>query len=72
MWCAERVQRLIMAIVLCLVLYLLTAGTPTMGLLGIILGGLMAFMLVIWFLFDFCPMVSLLKKFLPSCCSKES
>lgn len=61
--CAERVQRVIMALVLLLALYFLTSAS----IWGIIIQGFVIFMIIVWALTDFCPSIWLLKKFLPSC-----
>ncbi|QCT93690.1 phosphoribosylaminoimidazole synthetase [Caminibacter mediatlanticus TB-2] len=64
LWCAERVQRLMMSLFLLLILVLLAKGYSTLGL------GLLAFMsimLFIHFIFDFCPSTVILNKIFGSC-----
>jgi hypothetical protein len=64
LWCAERVQRLMMSMFLLLILILLAKGIWTIGL------GLLAFMsimLFIHFAFDFCPSTVVLQKIFGSC-----
>ena len=64
MWCAERVQRLVMSMFLLVILILLAKGVWTVGL------GLLAFMsimLFIHFAFDFCPSTVILQKIFGSC-----
>ncbi|WP_457559953.1 phosphoribosylaminoimidazole synthetase [Caminibacter sp.] len=71
LWCAERVQRLMMSLFLLLILILLAKGMWTIGL------GLLAFMsimLFIHFAFDFCPSTVVLNKIFGSCfceCKEE-
>lgn len=61
--CAEKVQRILMAIVLTLSMFLLSQ----MSLWGIILQGLVIVMILIWAVTDFCPSISIFRMFLPSC-----
>jgi hypothetical protein len=71
LWCAERVQRLMMSIFLLLILALLSKGYYLIG-LGLI--AFMSIMLFIHFATDFCPSTVLLNKIFGSCyceCQKE-
>lgn len=64
--CAERAQRILMAIVLLVALYLLTQ----MSIFGIILQGFVIAMILVWAFTDFCPSISIFRMFLPSCYKK--
>ena len=64
LWCAERVQRLMMSMFLLLILALLAKGHT---LAGLILITFMAIMLFIHFAFDFCPSTVILEKIFGSC-----
>ncbi len=64
LWCAERVQRLMMSMFLVLILALLSKGYSVAGLA---LLAFMAIMLFIYFIFDFCPSTVLLNKIFGSC-----
>jgi hypothetical protein len=72
LWCAERVQRLMMSMFLLLILALLAKGYSVAGLA---LLAFMSVMLFIHFIFDFCPSTVLLLKIFGSCyceCKGES
>jgi hypothetical protein len=62
--CAERVQRLIMAIMLGLIMGLAASGWIATA---FILQLIMMIMLIVWALTNFCPSIFLLKKILPPC-----
>ena len=66
--CVARVQRIITAMVLFITILIfinnVVAGTIILGFIG--------FMMLIWGLFDFCPMTIMLSKFLPQCECKEN
>jgi len=64
MFCAERVQRLMMSIFLLIILALLAKGYYTAGLA---LLAFMSVMLFIHFIFDFCPSTVVLQKIFGSC-----
>ena len=65
--CVERVHRLMMATLLIVSLLLFFAGYELFTLAII---GFMSFMLVVWGVFDFCPAVKILSKFMPRCRAK--
>jgi len=66
--CVAKVHRIITAMVLFLTIGIfihnIVAGTIVLGFIG--------FMMLIWGLFDFCPMITILNKFLPQCECKEN
>ena len=62
--CAERAQRLIMAIMLGLIMGLAASGWIAVA---FILQLIMMIMLIVWALTNFCPSIFLLKKILPPC-----
>ncbi|QCI27527.1 phosphoribosylaminoimidazole synthetase [Caminibacter pacificus] len=64
MFCAERVQRLMMSMFLLLILALLAKGYSVAGL---VLLAFMSIMLFIHFIFDFCPSTVVLTKIFGSC-----
>ncbi|NPA11925.1 MAG: phosphoribosylaminoimidazole synthetase [Epsilonproteobacteria bacterium] len=64
LWCAERVQRLMMSVFLLLILGLLAKGYTVAGLA---LLTFMSIMLFIHFIFDFCPSTVVLNKIFGSC-----
>ena len=64
LWCAERVQRLMMSMFLLLILGLLAKGYSVAGLA---LLAFMSVMLFIHFIFDFCPSTVVLQKIFGSC-----
>jgi len=68
LFCAERVQRLMMSLFLLLILALLAKGYSTVGLA---LLAFMSVMLFIHFIFDFCPSTIVLLKIFGSCYSCE-
>jgi len=72
LWCAERVQRLMMSMFLLLILILLAKGYSVAGLA---LLAFMSIMLFIHFAFDFCPSTVVLNKIFGSCyceCKEEN
>jgi hypothetical protein len=72
LWCAERVQRLMMSMFLLLILVLLAKGYSVAGLA---LLAFMSIMLFIHFAFDFCPSTVVLNKIFGSCyceCKEEN
>jgi len=64
LWCAERIQRLIMSMFLLLILALLAKGYSVAGLA---LLAFMSVMLFVYFIFDFCPSTVILEKIFGSC-----
>jgi hypothetical protein len=62
--CVERVQRLMMAMMLGIIMGLAGAG---MMKLAFLLQLFMMIMLIVWGLTNFCPSTSILKKILPPC-----
>ena len=64
LWCAERVQRLMMSIFTLIILMLLAKGAT---LVALILLAFMSIMLFIYFAFDFCPSTWMLTKIFGSC-----
>jgi len=57
--CAERIQRLLMAIVLTVIMFLFAAG---MVQVGVVLQTFVILMLVVWAFTDFCPSLWFFKK----------
>lgn len=68
MICVERVHRIIMALVI-----IASIGVMHMGYFfeGTYILIFVASMMVIWSVFNFCPMVSILRKILPDCAFKK-
>ncbi len=64
LFCAERVQRLMMSIFTLIILMLLAKG---LTLAALILLAFMSIMLFIYFAFDFCPSTWFLTKMFGSC-----
>jgi len=64
LWCAERVQRLMISMFLLLILALLAKGYSVAGLA---LLAFMSVMLFIHFIYDFCPSTVVLQKIFGSC-----
>lgn len=62
-FCAERIQRLLMAFVLTISLFLVTAGSVY----GLFLLGFVIVMILVWGVTDFCPSIWLLRKLIGSC-----
>ena len=62
--CYQRAQRLLMAVMLGLMMYLYISGFM---LIANIINVLMIVMLLLWAFADFCPASAILSKFLPSC-----
>ncbi len=62
--CAERAQRLVMAIILGIIMGLAASG---MIAAAFILQLILMIMLIVWALTNFCPSIFLLKKILPPC-----
>lgn len=66
--CAEKVQRLLMAIVLTVALVLFYIGETTFGL---ILQAFVIGMVFVWAVADFCPSLWFFNKTLGSCSDKK-
>ncbi len=62
-FCAERIQRLLMAFVLTISLFLVTVGSVY----GLFLLGFVIVMILVWGVTDFCPSIWLLRKLIGSC-----
>ncbi|MEF3191428.1 MAG: hypothetical protein K6347_02610 [Campylobacterales bacterium] len=62
--CVERVQRLMMAVLLGLIAYFVSVNATGIALLLIIF---MMAMVLIWAFTNFCPSIWMLSKFLPKC-----
>jgi uncharacterized membrane protein len=65
--CAEKIQRLLMAIVLTLSMVLFAQGFTSYGM---ILQGFVILMIVIWAIKDFCPSLWVFDKLFGSCSKK--
>jgi len=66
--CIERVHRLMMATLLTVSLLLFFAGQEVITFAIICF---MIFMLSVWAIFDFCPALKILSKFMKPCSTKE-
>jgi multisubunit Na+/H+ antiporter MnhE subunit len=66
MMCAEKLQRLMMAVVLACAYYLVSIGSVY----GTILFGFVITMIVVWAITDFCPSIWVLTKLVGHCKSK--
>ena len=62
--CVERVARAINSIVLLVIIAIFAKGYETFALAFL---AFVSIMMMIWALFDFCPSIWLLSKFLPKC-----
>lgn len=62
--CAERMQRVLMAIVLGIILYFFGVG---MTQVAVILQTLVIVMILVWAVTNFCPSIWVFKKIFPSC-----
>lgn len=65
--CIERVHRLMMATLLIVAILLLISAKE---LLAIAILTFMVLMLAVWAIFDFCPALKILSKFMKSCDKK--
>jgi hypothetical protein len=63
MLCAERLQRVVMAIMITLSMYLLTIGS----IFGIILQGFIIGMILLWAITNFCPSIWMFEKLFGKC-----
>jgi len=61
--CAEKVQRVLMALVILVGTYLTTLSS----IWGLVILGFVIFMILVWAVTDFCPSIWIFKKFMPSC-----
>ena len=66
--CAEKLQRILMAIVLTVSLFLLINGSV----IGILLQSFVIVMILIWALTDFCPSLWTFEKMFGACEKKEN
>lgn len=66
--CAEKLQRILMAIVLTVSLFLLINGSG----IGIVLQIFVIVMVLVWALTDFCPSLWAFKKMFGTCEKKEN
>ena len=62
--CAERIQRLLMAIMVGVVLFLFN---NSMVMVGNIIGGFIIVMIIIWAFTNFCPSIWAFKKMFGAC-----
>lgn len=62
--CVQRVQRVLMGIIIILSVGLIHMGYFYEG-SGIL--SFVGFMMIVWGIFNFCPSMALLRKFLPEC-----
>ncbi|MDP1784513.1 MAG: phosphoribosylaminoimidazole synthetase [Sulfuricurvum sp.] len=65
--CAEKIQRLLMAIVLTISMVLFTEGYTQYGML---LQGFVILMILVWAIKDFCPSIWIFTKFFGTCSKK--
>jgi hypothetical protein len=61
--CAERMQRIVMAIMIMLTMYLVSVANP----LGIVLTGFIVVMILIWAVTNFCPSIWMFEKIFGKC-----
>jgi hypothetical protein len=61
--CAERLQRILMAIMILISMYLITVGSV----FGIVLQGFIVVMILIWAITNFCPSVWMFEKIFGKC-----
>jgi hypothetical protein len=61
--CAERLQRIVMAIMILISMYLITIGSVV----GVILQGFIVVMILIWAVTNFCPSVWMFEKIFGKC-----
>ncbi len=62
--CIERVHRLMMASLLIVAIFMFLTAKEIIALAIL---GFMVFMLTVWAVFDFCPAVKILSRFLKPC-----
>lgn len=62
--CYQRAQRLLMAIMLGIMLWLYATN---FFIIAAVINVFMIVMLLMWAFFDVCPAIAILRKFLPSC-----
>ena len=61
--CAQKIQRLLMAIVLSIATYFMSQGV----IIGFILQAFVIGMILIWAIFDFCPSLFVFSKLFGNC-----
>lgn len=66
--CAEKIQRVLMAIMITLAMYLFTAG---MIQIAVILQSFIILMILVWAFTDFCPSIWILEKLVGKCEKKD-
>jgi hypothetical protein len=69
--CAENVARALTSVVIVLIIAIFAKGYETFA-LGFL--AFVAIMMMVWAVFDFCPSIWILSKFLPKCyceCDKD-
>ncbi len=62
--CAEKIQRILMAIMVGVVLFLFNSG---LAMVGNIIGGFMIVMIIVWAFTNFCPSIWFLEKMVGKC-----
>ena len=62
--CAEKIQRILMAIMVGVVLFLFNSG---LLIAGNIIGGFMIVMIIVWAFTNFCPSIWALEKMVGKC-----
>ncbi len=67
MLCAERIQRVMMAVVLMLAFYLISISNA----FGMAILAFVIVMILVWAVTDFCPSIYILKKIIGSCQDKK-
>ncbi len=67
MLCAERIQRVMMAVVLMLAFYLISISNA----FGMAILAFVIVMILVWAVTDFCPSIYVLKKIIGSCQDKK-
>jgi Na+-transporting methylmalonyl-CoA/oxaloacetate decarboxylase gamma subunit len=69
MLCAQKIQRLMMAVMLSISLMLLMSAN--LSGIGFVLQIFIIFMIVVWAVTDFCPSIWILEKVIGSCDKKK-
>ena len=65
--CTERIHRLMMVALLLVAIFLFLSAKEVLGMAVLIF---MVLMLSVWAIFDFCPALKILSKFMKSCDKK--
>jgi len=66
--CAQKFQRLLMAIMLSIATYLMSSG----NIIGFVLQVFIIVMILVWAITDFCPSLFIFKKIFKNCEQKEN